>query len=434
MRKRIKIVNTYIEKGNVLIYGGGQTTQILLAGLRKSLFFNRICGIIDSNPDLHGKSILGVPIHGLHAIKEQRAEFIIISVQSEETSTEIEQSLAEMNLNLQIINLNSACDNQKIYFDLLCRLRTVKGDNGVFKRRTYKVYPKNKKIETSFLLSPPSKFLLSKQTSIVSIGSCFATRIKEWLILNGYNFKSYQPWGAVGYSGSFRNREVYNSFNILQEFERAFGSFGSKVPFWELDEDEEKLLLDPYRKYIAWFDHQAMEQELEEHRQQLTKGLKECEILILTVGQAEIWYSTDDGTVYHSRPPKQFFNPQRDRFRLSTVEENFDNLEKIFQMYHTNNPKGKIIISVSPVPLRATFQDINSIVANTESKSILRAAVGQFVKEHPDFVSYFPSFEIVTQLAESPFEADNRHVTDETVNLIMNFFNQYYIESKGAET
>jgi len=96
-------------------------------------------------------------------------------------------------------------------------------------------------------------------------------------------------------------------------------------------------------------------------------------------------------------------------------------------MYLKHNEKGKIIISLSPIPLKATFQPQNSIVANMENKSMLRHVISEFSKKYPDVVSYFPSYEIVNVIEEDPFIEDNRHIKPETINRIMNFFKDYYV-------
>jgi len=59
------------------------------------------------------------------------------------------------------------------------------------------------------------------------------------------------------------------------------------------------------------------------------------------------------------------------------------------------------------------------IVANCESKSVLRAAAGQIMREYPT-VRYWPSFEIAS--AHDIREANGSHVTPEGVKMIMDAF------------
>jgi hypothetical protein len=150
-------------------------------------------------------------------------------------------------------------------------------------------------------------------------------------------------------------------------------------------------------------------------------------VLIVTVGQAEIWYNKTDGYVFPLVPPSKIFDPEIHGFRLSTYEENLSNLERIFELFSNNNPPGHIIITVSPVSLRATFRPVNSIIANTASKSILRAGVEAFVMKHPERVTYFPAYEVVMAAEKNPFKSDNRHVKQEVVDRIMKLFEAWFV-------
>ena len=64
-----------------------------------------------------------------------------------------------------------------------------------------------------------------------------------------------------------------------------------------------------------------------------------------------------------------------------------------------------------PYPLHTTFTPLDVRVANTESKSRIRAAVSEFVDRHPD-VHYFHSYEmVVTAERQSDyFRDDGRHI------------------------
>ena len=59
------------------------------------------------------------------------------------------------------------------------------------------------------------------------------------------------------------------------------------------------------------------------------------------------------------------------------------------------NPNAPIVITLSPVPLEATFRDISCMTADSVSKSVLRVAIDQVMGEHRPNVCYWPSFEIV---------------------------------------
>ncbi len=296
----------------------------------------------------------------------------------------------------------------------------------------WRLYPSGDLLDARFLeQSRPARPRITRRTRIASIGSCFAREIKVWLKERGYAFIETAE-GPCTEAGSARYDRVYNTFTLRQEFERAFGTFAPRVRAWEFQEGGRRRLLDPYRKGVAWESRAEMEAELAEHRENVRRAFSQAEILIVTVGLAEIWYDRTDGSVFPLVPPVQVFDPKRHGFRLSTYRENLENLERVCALFSANNPAGRIVISVSPVPLRATFRPLNALVANSASKSLLRAVVDEFASLHPDRVTYFPAYEVVTVAERQPFEADNRHVRAETVDRIMRLFEAWFVEP-GAE-
>lgn len=105
-----------------------------------------------------------------------------------------------------------------------------------------------------------------------------------------------------------------------------------------------------------------------------------------------------------------------------SYEENYANLKRIVEIIQQVRPNARIVMTVSPVALARTFGDQDIVSANSEGKSILRAAVGAIAREF-DAVTYFPSYELV--MANSPFsfrEDDGRHVASWIVSKIVKTF------------
>jgi hypothetical protein len=118
----------------------------------------------------------------------------------------------------------------------------------------------------------------------------------------------------------------------------------------------------------------------------------------------------------------------RYRFRVSRYNENLENLEKIHAIMARHNPGCKLLVTVSPVHLWATFrQDLDVISASSNSKATLRAAADEFVVGH-DNVFYFPAFEMATiyqPITGSTWLTDgkeNFHINKKTVRFIMRQF------------
>ena len=88
----------------------------------------------------------------------------------------------------------------------------------------------------------------------------------------------------------------------------------------------------------------------------------------------------------------------------------------------------KIIVTVSPVRLLATFTRRDVITANTYSKSVLRVAA-DMLSDRFDWVDYFPSYEMVVNSPSSfAMERDRRHVRMEMVDAVTTAFLENYVE------
>jgi len=302
----------------------------------------------------------------------------------------------------------------------------------LLKLEPWRLYPKGNDLCVDFLKNQSSNLpCVTQKTPIASIGSCFAREIKIWLKENNYNFIETAT-GPCTEAGSARYDRVYNTYTMRQEFERAFGHFAPQEKYWEFKEQDQIRLLDPYRKGVAWEDHDEMNRELAEHQQNVQKAFSKAEILIMTIGQAEIWYHKSDNYVYPLVPPVQIFDENKHSFRMTSFQENLENLERVFELFNANNFHGHIVISLSPVPLRATFRDLNAVTANTASKAMLRAVIDAFAEAHSDRVTYFPAYEVVSVLQGEPFEDDNRHVKPEAVDEIMQLFESWFVTKQSV--
>jgi hypothetical protein len=89
----------------------------------------------------------------------------------------------------------------------------------------------------------------------------------------------------------------------------------------------------------------------------------------------------------------------------------------------TINPKLKIILTVSPVPLTATNSGKHVLIATMQSKSILRAVAGQLSDEY-SYIDYFPSYEIINSAVFKGvfFEPNQRNVNPHGVSFVMDHF------------
>jgi hypothetical protein len=122
-------------------------------------------------------------------------------------------------------------------------------------------------------------------------------------------------------------------------------------------------------------------------------------------------------------------DPSRHKFRVSSVMENRANIRAIYDLIRKYRAEAKLIYTLSPIPLIATFRQQSCITANSISKAVLRAAIHEVYREvvNDGHFYYWPSYEIVLEgLGASPygghFHGNRRHVNGAILDYVMRLF------------
>src|SRR5206468_1674765 len=99
-----------------------------------------------------------------------------------------------------------------------------------------------------------------------------------------------------------------------------------------------------------------------------------------------------------------------------SVHDVIADLNRFLDQLRDVNPEAKVILTVSPVPLVATYEDRHVLQATTYSKAVLRVSAETIRTENQN-VDYFPSYEIITGQFNRGryFEDDLRSVKPEGV-------------------
>jgi hypothetical protein len=250
----------------------------------------------------------------------------------------------------------------------------------------------------------PKAPLIRPDTQITAFGSCFAANISNWLSRRHYRVLTKDPGAKNAYVVACGEGMV-NSFVIRQQFEWA----------WE-DKTFEGELWHGYKAESYGYDPTVKAE---------TKRIFDAtDVFILTFGLSEVWYDEPTGNVFWRTIPKDAYDPARHKFRVSTVEENRDNLRAIYALIRRHRPDAKVIFTLSPIPLIATFRDNSCLTSNAVSKSVLRVAIDEVVREHAGegVLSYWPSYEIITDVFRLPYKPDRRHPKGATLDYIMTLF------------
>jgi hypothetical protein len=299
----------------------------------------------------------------------------------------------------------------------------------------------NPPIDGNFPTPPHRGFEITRSTPIASLGSCFAREIKRRLLQRGFNYIAEEVHHPAAVHASAAWERVYNTFCMRQIFEYSFADWTPDRRWWQAPQSGK--IQDPYRRVILYESIAQAEADFARHRQHSRSALQRAELLILTLGLTEIWQDRVDGSVI-SLPAGPYVTEggdmRRYEFRVSRHAENLANLEAIHAILSRHNPGCRILVTISPVNLWATFcRDADVISASCNSKSTLRAAADEFAGRHPN-VFYFPAFEMATiyqPLAGRTYFAagrENFHVNKPTVKFIMNHFFRWYAPAEPFES
>lgn len=145
-----------------------------------------------------------------------------------------------------------------------------------------------------------------------------------------------------------------------------------------------------------------------------------ADCIVMTPGLVEAWYDKKTGQHINPTPMRDGKPLDLERFCLDILDYQtcLTELLATVDIIRKYNPNSKFLITVSPVPLYLTFSGEDIIVANSYSKSVLRAACETVVKSRK-LVDYFPSYEAVMLSTRSVWQKDRRHVQESFVKKIV---------------
>lgn len=270
---------------------------------------------------------------------------------------------------------------------------------------------------------------ITKETPIFTIGSCFALEIKRYLQEKKFNISMDDK----------REGELiwYNSFSILDEFRRVTGEFvQDKDDIWTLPKEGvwKGRFQDPYRRMIIESSREKLWEAIKSVDEEVREGLTKAEVIIITLGLTEVWFQPN-GNAICAAPGYLDGGGSDSTFKCTTFKQNENNIIKCIEILKKINPKVKVILTVSPVPLGRTFTDQDHCIANMESKSILRAVAGEVCRKYSDTVKYFHSYELIT-LNLNPvrtYRGDGRHIRPEKIVEVMEEFERHFIVKMAKE-
>jgi hypothetical protein len=284
------------------------------------------------------------------------------------------------------------------------------------------------------------RFVLDRDTLIATGGSCFAEHISRSLVERGcaYLVSESPPEGMTvaeaarrqygTYSARYGN--LYTARQLRQLIERADGTF---VPSEEPWRRSDGRWVDPFRPSVevdGYMSIAQLEADRAEHLVAVRRMFEALEVFVFTLGSTEAWMSSIDGAVFPIAPGVMggSFDSSRHVFVNFDFHDVVEDLQTFHQRLLQINPGARLLLTVSPVPLAATYSDQHVLAATTYSKSVLRAA-SQTMCRLREGCDYFPSYEIITGAHNrgAYFGDDLRSIRPSGVDRIMSLFFSHYL-------
>jgi len=205
---------------------------------------------------------------------------------------------------------------------------------------------------------------LNKDTRFFTMGSCFARNLSESLNTSGY--VSHHMEISEYINTTFANR--------------AFVDWLSDAG---IDDAIRDRIVEPLPP--RWNKEAALE------------VIKNSDVFILTLGVAPAFFDRTTGNFVLPRPSALNSRALAEKylFRTTSVKENVDNVLYLIKFIRDISPDIRIVVTVSPVPLQASFEFESAVQADCLSKSTMRLVAHEVVNNsNVSNILYWPSFEI----------------------------------------
>ncbi len=265
-------------------------------------------------------------------------------------------------------------------------------------------------------------FRLDAGAKVFTIGSCFARHVESALVKRGFDVPA---WRLAEQIPEFQmdGRTALNNYNVA--------SIHNELT-WALDPDHPFL---PEHSFVEVYPEHYVDVHLHRvivpaslatvaRRRRIIidtyKTIVGCPLIVITLGLSECWYDKTAELYLNVRPNRLLFTAEPERYELHVFDydETMERLRRTFDLLAAHcRADRRVLLTVSPVPMRATHRDMDVLIANGYSKAVLRAAA-EAVAASYDFVEYYPSYESVTlSRRDLAWLDDQIHVSADLVNM-----------------
>ncbi len=277
------------------------------------------------------------------------------------------------------------------------------------------------------------KFTFAPADRFATAGSCFAQHLARHLETRGVELLAAEARHPLvredaghGYGlFSARYGNIYTVRHLRELVEQALGARAPICEFVEAPGGRWIDMLRPRAVPMGFSGALHARADRHFHLQAVRRMLETLDVFVFTLGLTEAWENIEHGYCYPIVPGAIAgeHSSRHHRFVNYSFREVAADLRRTIELLSAVNPKARVLLTVSPVGLVATAEPRSVMVSTSASKSVLRAAVDETVREHAG-VDYFPSYEIITgPYGRGRYWTEGcRDVTEEGVRVVMEVF------------
>ncbi|MDP5192087.1 GSCFA domain-containing protein, partial [Rheinheimera baltica] len=248
-------------------------------------------------------------------------------------------------------------------------------------------------VSPSGLVDPvlESNFKIKEDTKVVTAGSCFAQHLAKRLSSSGFQYliteqglnfsDGHRVKNQYGvYSARFGN--IYTTRQLRQLLNEVFLNEPRKDIVSTRKDGRYVDILRPQVEVEGYDSPEAVLVDRESHLRAVSEMFLQSDVFIFTLGLTEAWQRTSDGLVVPIAPgvvtTEDVSSYEYINLRYNDVYEDLLGAIKIIK---EANPNIQIILTVSPVPLVATYENQHVVVSTAYSKATLRAVAGDIASD-----------------------------------------------------
>jgi len=281
-------------------------------------------------------------------------------------------------------------------------------------KRLNKIWRKIEKNKDITLPTLKENKIITTKSKVCAMGSCFADEMGWALKERGVNIGNHGEVEDLNHV-LYRWGTFFNPKNLEDCLERIIKNT------WDI---EDRHFAFNEKEKVFWYlfmKIRANSSSLEEVKNKLYEveefwknWLYESDTVIFTLGLVEAWVDKKNGrawqSFYGNVLNSKSYNNLAD-LKVLSYDDCLTSVRNCVDLVSNFGKKKNIIITVSPIPLEYTFRDVDVIIANRYSKSLLRTVAEEITQDY-DFAHYFPSMEIVTDCVGWPnaYKDDKRHI------------------------